>query len=246
MPSELFWFLALALAYLLGAIPFGLWVGKAVKGIDLREHGSGNLGATNALRILGKPLGGLVLLLDAGKGLLPVLAFPWLLNRLELAPPTWLPAAVAAAAVLGHVFPIYLRFKGGKGVATSAGAFGALNPPAFGVALVVFASITAATRFVSLGSIVAALALPTATIALADFAPERSQTILFLVFGLLIIVRHRTNLSRLLKGRENRLGAKAGSAPPEASVLTFVTTWTLLVIGSLTLAAALTLAVVWP
>ncbi|MAZ92323.1 MAG: acyl-phosphate glycerol 3-phosphate acyltransferase [Maricaulis sp.] len=216
MSPDLACVLAVLVAYLLGAIPFGLVVGKAWKGIDIRQHGSGNLGATNALRVLGKPVGVTVLLLDALKGAGPVLAFPALLARLELPPPGWLPAALALAAILGHVFPVYLRFKGGKGVATSAGAFGALHPPAFGVALLTFAVIVAGLRIVSLGSVLAAVALPTAAILLDGpdlaFGLERARTAALVLVGLLVVVRHRANLARLWAGTEPRLGHRAGPA----------------------------------
>lgn len=211
MPPEAAWILAALAAYLLGAVPFGLLLGKALRGIDLREHGSGNLGATNALRVLGKPLGALVLLLDAGKGLTPVLAFPPLLDAVGAPAPTYLPAVLGGLAILGHVFPVYLRFRGGKGVATSAGALGALHPLAFLAAFVTFALAVALTRYVSLGSLLAALALPTAAVLVdgpqAAFGAERARTVLFLAVAVLVIVRHRANLGRLLSGTENRLGA---------------------------------------
>lgn len=218
MTPEVAWILAAVVAYLLGAVPFGLLIGRALKGIDLREHGSGNLGATNALRVLGKPLGALVLLLDAGKGCVPVLLFPWLLTALGWAPPAWLATLLAGLAVLGHVFPVYLGFKGGKGVATSAGAFAALHPLAFAAALGTFAVTVAAFRYVSLGSVLAAVALPVAAVAVDGpshaLGPELTRTVLFGLVGVLVIVRHRTNMGRLLSGTESRLGAK----PPEPQV----------------------------
>lgn len=209
--------LAVLAAYLLGAVPFGLLVGRAVRGVDLRAHGSGNLGATNALRVLGKGLGGLVLALDAAKGLLPVLLLPLALGALGRPAPGWLPVALAAAAVLGHVFPVYLRFRGGKGVATSAGAFCALHPLAFAVALATWLLTVLATRIVSLGSILAALALPAAALAFdgpaAAFGPDLlPRTVVLLLAAALVVVRHRANLRRLLAGAEPRLGQKA--TPP--------------------------------
>ncbi|MBL4848018.1 MAG: glycerol-3-phosphate 1-O-acyltransferase PlsY [Planctomycetes bacterium] len=204
--------------YLLGAVPFALLAGRVLKGIDLREHGSGNLGATNALRVLGKPAGVTVLLLDAAKGGLPVVLAPALLP----AAPPWLPVALAAAAILGHVFPIYLRFKGGKGVATSAGAFLALHPAAFGCAVAVFAISLAVSRIVSLSSLSAAAALPLAAI-LLDGWPVASglqapRTGLLVAIGVLVFVRHRANIGRLLAGQEPRLGqkkAEQAEPPPD-------------------------------
>lgn len=212
MPAELAWGLAALFAYLLGALPFGLLIGK-LRGVDIREHGSGNTGATNALRVLGKKVGVLVLLLDAGKGALPVLGFPAALSALGFAAPTWLPVVLGGLAVLGHVFPVYLRFQGGKGVATSAGAFLALHPAAFGVAFLTFALTLASTRIVSLSSILASIALPLAAIGLDGtplaFGAELSRTVLFLLASVLVLVRHHTNVRRLLAGTEPRLGERS-------------------------------------
>ena len=198
--------------YLLGAIPFALLAGKLLQGIDLREHGSGNLGATNALRILGKPAGITVLLLDAAKGGVPVALAPHLFPSA----PAWLPVALAGAAILGHVFPVYLRFKGGKGVATSAGAFLALYPAAFGCAVGVFFLTLALSRIVSLSSLLAALALPAAAIALdgwtAASGAQAPRTGLLVAIAALVWWRHRANLARLWARTEPRLGHKQSSA----------------------------------
>lgn len=216
MTPGVLWSVAALAAYLLGAVPFGLVIGKAWKGVDIRQHGSGNLGATNALRVLGKKVGALVLVLDALKGLAPVLGAPPLLAAAGAPAPGWLPVVLGLTAVLGHVFPVYLGFRGGKGVATSAGAFLALHPSAFGVALAVFLLTLAATRMVSLGSVLAAVALPLAAVALDGRAAAlegegRARTALFLLAGLLVIVRHRANLGRIRAGTEPRLGARASS-----------------------------------
>lgn len=198
----------LVLAYLLGATPTSLWVGRAVYGVDLRREGSGNLGATNTFRVLGWKAALPVLLFDMAKGWLPaayfaawagVEAFGWTL-------------AFGAAAIVGHVFSVWARFRGGKGVATSAGVFVALAPWAVLVALVVFFGIAFTTRYVSLGSITAAVVLPV-TVA---FTPHRGGDAL-LVFsaalGAFVIWAHRTNIRRLVKGEENRFGGngKAGA-----------------------------------
>lgn len=221
MPPVLAWSLAALAAYLLGAVPCALLVGKAARGVDLREHGSGNLGATNAVRVLGLPLGLLVLALDAGKGLLPAAGFPALLAQGGFAVPPWLPPLLAGLAVLGHVFPVTLRFRGGKGVATSAGAFAALDPFAFACALGAFLLAVALTRWVSLGSLCAALVLPTASVLWAGpataFGPERPRTLLFGLAAVLVFVRHRANVARLLRGAEPRLGERAPASAAHAA-----------------------------
>jgi len=201
--------------YLLGAIPFALLAGKLLKGIDLRDHGSGNLGATNALRILGKPAGITVLLLDAAKGGVPVALAPHLLPSA----PAWLPVALAGAAILGHVFPVYLRFKGGKGVATSAGAFLALYPAAFGCAVGVFFLTLALSRIVSLSSLLAALALPIAAIGIDGWAlasgAQAPRTSLLVAIAALVWWRHRANIGRLWARTEPQLGRKHSPSEDE-------------------------------
>ncbi|MGE0709725.1 MAG: glycerol-3-phosphate 1-O-acyltransferase PlsY [Planctomycetota bacterium] len=205
-------------SYLLGAIPFALLAGR-LRGIDLRQHGSGNVGATNALRVLGKRMGLTVLLLDLAKGALPVLLAPRLLAHLGHAAPGWLAPALAAAAILGHVFPLYLRFQGGKGVATAAGAFLALHPAALGIAALAFGLVLGASRIVSLSSLVAAATLPVAAIALDGWAtasgPHAGRTAMFVAMAALVWVRHRKNLARLLEGEEPRLGQKAPAEPAQ-------------------------------
>jgi len=193
-------------AYLLGAIPFGLVVGRAFRGIDIREHGSRNLGATNAGRVLGPGWGVLVFALDFLKGLVPVLVAGALFGRGSL-----VPLAAAAAAVLGHVFPVWLGFRGGKGAAAGLGACFALAPLAAGVALGVFAATLALSRYVSLGSILAALALPPAFwLTEPERARENGGAVLLTLalLSLLVIVRHRSNIARLVHGTENRFGSR--------------------------------------
>ncbi len=180
-------------AYLLGSVPFGVIFARA-KGIDIQRVGSGNIGATNVARQLGKKLGALVLLLDAAKGALPVAAALW------LAPGAWVAPACALAAVVGHCFPPWLRFHGGKGVATALGVFAVLDPPALGVALLVFALVYAACRIVSAGSLAAALAFPLAAWWLGAGRYELAAAV---AVTLLIIARHRDNLARLRRGAES-------------------------------------------
>jgi glycerol-3-phosphate acyltransferase PlsY len=210
-------------AYLLGSIPFGYLAAKA-KGIDIRNVGSGNIGATNALRVLGKPAGISVLLLDVLKGFAAVAWLtPVIYNAIEphyfgLAPGF---AAAAAAvqmkfkvlagvgAVLGHNYTCWLKFKGGKGIATTAGVYLALAPEAVAVALVVFILAIMLTRFVSVGSIAAAIALPAAVWIMQP--QNYFLGIVTTALGALAIYKHKSNLQRLMKGTENRFGKKKES-----------------------------------
>ena len=196
------------LAYLIGSIPTGFLVARA-KGVDIRKTGSGNIGATNAFRVLGKGWGIGVLLLDFGKGLGACLLIPFAVRGgldLSLASEgaVTLSLVAAVAAVLGHNFTVWLRFKGGKGIATSAGALAALVPWALLVGVAVWVLLFALTRYVSLGSIAAAIALPVATWFTAgeDVIP---LTLLTGALALMAVLKHRSNIQRLLTGTENRL-----------------------------------------
>ena len=207
-------------AYLLGSIPTGFLVARA-KGIDIRTVGSGNIGATNAMRVLGKPAGIFVLLMDALKGyaavtFLPPLIFNWLAPHfsglfvsfpnepVELQTRYYVVAGIFA--VLGHNFPCWLRFKGGKGIATSAGVYLALAPLAVGVALVVFILALLATRYVSVGSMAAATALTAAVWVLPPHILLLG--IVTTVLGVMAIYKHKGNLQRLAAGTESRLQFK--------------------------------------
>jgi glycerol-3-phosphate acyltransferase PlsY len=185
-------------AYLLGAIPFGYLIYRARSGRDIRAEGSGNIGATNVMRRAGPAAGIATLLLDAAKGYVAV----WLAARLSGGAP-WVIAAAAVAALLGHTFPVYLRFRGGKGVATALGVFAALAPRSILLALVVFAITLAVFRYVSLGSIVASAAFP--VLALLMDSPQRPVVLGAFACSALIIVKHSSNIRRLLAGTENRL-----------------------------------------
>ena len=194
------WLVLLPIAYLLGSIPFGYLLVRVVRHEDIRQVGSGNIGATNVLRSGAKGLGIATLLLDLLKGSAAVL-----LAR-HIAPGNYdVAVGAAVAAVLGHVFPVWLRFRGGKGVATALGVFLALVLPAALLALAVFVVIVLSTRYVSLASIIAAAVMPLAGIALA---PVRSPVVVtgFLFLALLIIAKHHANIRRLLAGTENRFG----------------------------------------
>ena len=195
--------LALALAYLLGSIPFALIAGK-LHGVDLREAGSGNLGATNVFRTLGRTAGVAVMVLDIAKGAAAVLVAVALTNN------PW-PLAAAALAILGHVFPVWTHFKGGKGVAVGAGAMIGLVPSASGVLLVLWVLLVVFTRYVSVASIVAALAA--APLAYVFGAPW-SYVVFIALAGVFVIYKHRENIVRLVQGDESRIqfGRKNGAA----------------------------------
>jgi glycerol-3-phosphate acyltransferase PlsY len=197
--------LVLALSYLVGSIPFALLIGK-FNGIDIRRHGSGNTGATNVRRVLGKQWGIFCFVLDFAKGLIPVLLVKNMAIGGDL-----LPMLAAVAAIAGHVWPLYLRFKGGKGVATSLGALLALAPWAVVVAGLAWVVSFYLTRYVSVASLVAALMLPVSAGVLNLLRPGTVSApilILLTLIGLLIIVRHKTNVIRLCKGEENRFARK--------------------------------------
>jgi len=195
----------LLLGYASGSLPFGLWLGRWLRGVDVRTLGSGNLGATNVYRSLGPGIGVATLLLDIAKGAVPV----WLLPHSAIGAafpggPEWCALAAAFAAVAGHVWTFLAGFKGGKGVATSAGVLLALSPASFGVFAAVFVVTLLVTRFVSLGSILGAVAF---AIALARFSPSGVASPSFAVgavLATLVIVRHKDNIARLLRGEERR------------------------------------------
>ncbi len=187
---------AVVLSYLLGSIPTGLWLGKALRGVDIREHGSKNIGATNTMRVLGKGWGGVALLGDALKGVAAVLL------GMRLGAWEHMPLVCGLIAILGHGFPIYLRFKGGKGVATSTGVFLTLAPIATLIAMAAFATVVGATRMVSAGSITAAIVLAATVWITPHGLPLR---LVILAVALFVIVKHRTNIQRIIRGEENKL-----------------------------------------
>jgi len=198
---------AVLASYVLGSIPFALMVARA-KGIDLRAHGSGNLGATNAIRVLGPGLGVPVLLADIAKGLVSVTVFPVLFGATSESTPL----LCGAAAILGHIYSVFLRFRGGKGVAAAAGAFLGLAPAALGIALAVFVIVLLVSRIVSLASLIAALVLP---FALWGTGAPRTLLVAGAALTLLVVIRHRTNLGRLRSGTESRIsfGRSKGGKP---------------------------------
>jgi glycerol-3-phosphate acyltransferase PlsY len=205
MLTAALWLLA---SYLLGAIPTSYLVSRAFAKIDLRQHGSGNLGATNLYRVLGWKYAIPVALFDIAKGAIPVLYFAPQVSSSEL-----FALACGVAAILGHVFSVFVQFKGGKGVATAAGVMLGLTPIALAVAAAVWGVVLLLTGYVSLSSIAAAAVLPVAVYLLEHpRTPELFWVIVGVALG--VIVLHRRNIQRLIKGTENRFGRRAASAPP--------------------------------
>jgi glycerol-3-phosphate acyltransferase PlsY len=199
-------------AYFYGSIPYGLLLARLVKGVDLRTIGSGNIGATNAARVLGFKFFPVVFALDFTKGFLPTLA-AWLLAG---GSPQPLVVAAAVGGILGHVFPVYLRFKGGKAVAAGTGAFVVLTPEAVGVALLTWLVVFGIWRYVSLASICAAAAL---AVSCWWFTPDATTVgtlgpAAACLGGMLVIVLHRSNIKRLLAGTEQKIGKRKD--PPES------------------------------
>ena len=197
--------LLVVIAYLIGAIPFGLFVARAFCGVDIRQRGSGNIGATNVGRELGWKWGGLVLVFDALKGLLPTLS-PLLLTELVGTPLENAMVGCGIAAVVGHMFPVYLGFRGGKGVATGLGVAAAVAPVATLAAFVVFVLLTLTLRYVGLSSVVAAVTFAGVQIARlgSTLVSAGGWPIGLFSLGvpLLIVIRHRGNLARLWRGEE--------------------------------------------
>lgn len=194
-------FVGLLAAYLLGSTPFAYVAGRLLRGIDLRQHGSGNLGATNVYRTLGAPAAVAVLLLDAAKGAIPVVSFP---APTGVSGTAW-GIAFGVTAVVGHVRPCFGLFKGGgKGVATAAGVFAALAPIPFAAALVTFVVVVALTRYVSLGSMLGAGALALTVAIREGIASPLGGTAIAL--ALFVVWTHRANIGRLRRGEESRLG----------------------------------------
>ena len=191
-------------SFLVGSIPWGLLVARWVAGVDVRKVGSGNVGATNVSRVLGRKWFFVVFVLDAAKAVLPVVLLPGLAGGAE-----WLRVACGLAAVLGHVFNPFLGFKGGKGVATSAGAVFALAPLPAAAATAVFGLVLLAFRYVSLASISSAVAM--APLALLFGAP-REVVLLGVVVAIVVVVRHAANLGRIAAGTEPRVFAKKETA----------------------------------
>jgi acyl phosphate:glycerol-3-phosphate acyltransferase len=200
-------------AYLMGSIPFAIVVGKWIWGVDVRLHGSGNVGTTNVFRVLGKKAGTLVLIGDMGKGFVPVAFAKYVLEL-----PPWFTLIIAMAALIGHMYSVFLRGGGGKGVATGAGIVLALMPPVFLIALAVFLTTLLTARIVSLASILAAFAFAICTIA---FGYPVSYEILGLLATGIVVWAHRSNIRRIFLRCENRVtfpwNHPTSTAPPGAA-----------------------------
>ena len=194
---------ALVMGYFVGSTPFGLLIGK-FNGIDIRRHGSGNIGATNVSRLLGKSWGGFCFVLDVLKGLVPVLLT---IGFTDAGQPlrAWAPSLAAGGAVAGHVWPWWLRFRGGKGVSTTIGAVAGLAPWPVLLAIVGWGLVFRLTGYVSLASLGAAAILPVSALVISLWVPVPLPTIILLVLlCVLIVVRHRSNIARLRTGQEYR------------------------------------------
>ena len=201
------WLAAVAVSYLVGALPSGLIVGRVWRGVDIRNYGSGATGATNVYRTLGRVPAALVLIIDFLKGALPVLATRIVASLLDVGAPDLLEAVAGIVVIAGHTWPIYVGFKGGKGIATGAGALTVISPIA-AIATLISLPIIAATRYVSLGALIGAGATIPATAALALFWGWPFEHILFTVVGFaMILFRHSSNINRLLEGTERRVEA---------------------------------------
>ena len=191
---------AILLAYFIGSIPFALLLARGWGASDLRLVGSGNLGAANVMRASGVTAGLLVAALDMGKGAASV----WLAARLSTN--VGVPAVAGFAAIIGHIYPVWLRFRGGKGVATACGVFSVLTPLAVPPALAIFTAVVWTTKYISLGSVLASMALPPLAYALGSPAPAVAAAV---ASSAIIVFRHRSNVGRLRTGTERRLGVRA-------------------------------------
>jgi len=196
----------LVVSYLLGAVPFGYLVAKAVAGVDVRTVGSGNVGATNVRRAAGNAAGAAVLVLDIAKGFVPAFFFPALF--FPSLPATTAGVVCGLGAILGHVFTVFLRLRGGKGVATGCGVAFGLAPLQAVIALGVFGVVVAVWRYISLGSMTAAVAFLVVLVLLAQdpWGNGLALTLFGAAMAALVIIRHRSNIQRLLAGTEHKLG----------------------------------------
>jgi glycerol-3-phosphate acyltransferase PlsY len=206
----------IVLSYLLGSIPSSIWVGRIYKGIDIREHGSGNPGTTNTFRMLGWKAGVVVGLIDLFKGFVSALyvsQLAYLVGDGPVTIPAWdldssLQIIAGVSAVIGHMFPLYAKFKGGKGVLTAAGMLYAIEPISISISLLIFIVVLFSSRYVSLASIISSGAYPVGLVVLRygfEMPIDGSIIIFGTILGLGIVVKHHSNIRRLLKGTENRV-----------------------------------------
>lgn len=221
----------LFVSYLMGSIPSAIWVGKIFKGVDIREHGSGNAGTTNTFRVLGVPFGITVFVMDFLKGFIPsfvLSAYAFDLFSGPLAPPNWeveafLKIACGLFAVIGHMFPIFAKFKGGKGAATACGMLFGIEPISISISSTIFVSTIFISRYVSLASMLASFFYPIALLVLRfGFGMKVDGSII--IFGAVvaagIIIKHKSNIQRLLAGTESKVGKKKKEdCAPEAEAV---------------------------
>lgn len=220
----------LAISYLLGSIPSAIWLGKLTKGIDIREHGSGNMGTTNTFRVLGKPAGMTVFFLDFLKGFVAsffISMLAWELFDGPFSPPNWdvdafLKITCGVTAVIGHMFPVFVKFKGGKGAATACGMLFGIEPISIGISFSVFLITILLTRYVSLASILSSFLYPINLLVMRlIFGMEKTVDWSMIVFGAIIasgiIFKHKSNISRLLAGTESKVGSSKEKEPEPES-----------------------------
>jgi len=206
--------LVLILSYLIGSVPTAIIAGKLLKNIDIREHGSGNAGATNVLRVLGWKAGIIVLVIDMLKGYIAVV---WIVDIItdihDIDTKALYQILAGAAAICGHIWTVFAGFKGGKGVGTAAGVFLGLQPIPVIICLLVFIGIVSRTKYVSLGSMIAAILLPTILLVQSIFLGKPvpiAHLIIAVVLAFLIVIMHRENIHRLVEGTENKISFNKG------------------------------------
>ena len=207
--------IGLVVSYLMGSVPTSLLAGRLLKGIDIRQHGSGNAGATNTFRVLGWKAGLVVLLIDMAKGLIPTVWVAQAAGSTLGGEPMLYQIACGLAAVFGHIWTIFAGFKGGKGVGTGAGMIIGLAPVPVLICIVVFALVVGVTRYVSLGSILASITLPIVVWTqklMLGMAVSTPLLVLSIFIPALIIFTHRSNVGRLLRGEESKIQLKKSEA----------------------------------
>ncbi|MEP0006584.1 MAG: glycerol-3-phosphate 1-O-acyltransferase PlsY [Balneola sp.] len=219
----------LGISFVLGSIPSAIWVGKLFKGVDVREHGSGNAGTTNTFRVLGWPSGVTVFTMDFMKGFVAsfwISALAWDMFAGPLSPPNWevdafLKISCGLFAVIGHMFPLFAKFKGGKGAATACGMLFGIEPISIGISSIIFVTTILLTRYVSLASILASFFYPVSLIVMKyvygfDKLVDGSMVIFGAFVATGIIVKHKSNIKRLLEGTESKVGSSSKKEEQEA------------------------------
>ena len=196
--------LIIFLAYLIGSIPTAVWVGRKFHGIDVREHGSKNAGATNTFRVLGRKSGWFVLIIDVLKGLLAAILPLLFKTEYDDNQLLFFQLSTSFVCIIGHVYPVFAQFRGGKGVATSLGIIIGLNPFSAGISLLIFLIVFFAFRYVSLGAIITSIAYPFISYFIVK-EDAKSMIVFTVLIGVLIVLSHRKNIKRLINGEESRM-----------------------------------------